>query len=233
MDITNINQTEGAAVPTPQGDMSTQGSAPQADLQAEAKSPVVLFAEKALGREFASEEEAQKTLTNLNRMVGDQNIAKQRKALESIAQRANMTPEELVEYAATQDIDVPQAMEETPVESAPARPDMNTNRLVRVEIGAFVKDVPEAAAVKDRLFARVLASGKPAEEVWATEFAPLIEIGQKNGAKKLQKNLQEQPTQATSVASDTTDTTVDFRGVNPATNRRWTSEEMAKYLTHS
>lgn len=231
---TNINPEEGAAVPTPPQDMS-QGSAPQADLKPEAKPEAVQFAERALGREFGSVEEAEKTIKNLNSLVGDQTVASQRKALEKIASQANMSTSELVEYLATQDIGMPQATQETVTESAPVRnlPDQNINRLVRVEVNSFVKDNPEAQLVRDQLFAKALATGKSAEEVWQTEFAPLIETGKKLGAKKLQQNIEGQPVAATSTASESSDTTVDFKGINPATNRRWTADEMAKYLTHS
>ena len=233
---TNIKPEEGAAVPTPPQDMS-QGSAPQADLKPEAKPEAVQFAERALGREFGSVEEAEKTIKNLNSLVGDQTVASQRKALEKIASQANMSTSELVEYLATQDISTPQVTpdESQTAESATVRnlPDHNLNRLVRVEVNSFVKENPEAQLVRDQLFAKTLATGKSAEEVWQTEFAPLIETGKKLGAKKLQQNIEGQPVQATSTASESSDTTVDFKGINPATGRRWTADEMAKYLTHS
>lgn len=235
---TNINTEEGAAVPTPPQDMS-QDSAPQADpVHTEAtKSPEILFAERTLGREFASVEEAEKAVKNLNSFVGDQTVSSQRKALEKIASQANMSTNELIEYLATQDISTPQATPDESQVAEPAQvrnvPDMNTQRLVRVEVNSFLKDTPEAQAVRDQLFAKALASGKPVDEVWAKEFAPLIELGKKSGAKKLQQNIEGQPVRATSVASEQSDTTVDFTGINPATNRRWTADEMAKYLTHS
>lgn len=224
-------------MPTPPAGMSPEGSAPSADPIVEAKSAEVLFAEQALGREFSSKEDAQKTLINLNRLVGDQTVSKQRKALESLAEKSGLTVEELVEVAASGEIDTPQATEgtlETPVET-PRRtiPDANTARLVRVEVSAFMKDNPEAALVKDALFAKALSSGKSVDDVWNGEFAPLIETGKKIGAKKLQQNLEGQPVKATSTASEETDTKVNFSGLNPTTGKRWTATEMEQYIGYA
>jgi hypothetical protein len=233
---TNIKPEEGTAVPTPPTDMS-QGSALTADqpIQAEAKPEAVQFAERTLGREFASVEEAEKTIKNLNSLVGDQTVSSQRKALEKIASQANMSTNELIEYLATQDISTPQETVDTPVESSPVRnlPDDTTKRLVRLETDTFVKDNPEAQVVRDQVFAKALATGKPVNEIWATEFAPLIELGKKSGAKKLQQNLEGQPTRATSTASEDSDTKVDFSGINAATGKRWTAEEMEHYVGYA
>lgn len=225
---------EGTAVPTPPTGMSSEGSAPQADPQVEAKSAEVLFAEQALGREFSSKEEAQKTLVNLNKLVGDQTVSKQRKALETLAETSGLSVEELIEVAASGEINTPQATADMPVET-PSRnlPDQNTSRLVRVEVSAFVKDNPEAALVKDALFAKALSTGKPVDDVWNKEFAPLIETGKKIGAKKLQQNLEGQPVKATSTAAEETDTKVDFSGINPTTGRRWTPAEMESYIGYA
>lgn len=226
---------EGTAVPTPPTGMSPEGSAPTADPKVEAKSAEVLFAEEALGREFTSKEDAQKTLVNLNRLVGDQTVSKQRKALETLAEKSGLTVEELVEVAASGEIDAPQAMAEMPVETPSVRtlPDANTSRLVRVEVTAFTKDNPEAALVKDALFAKALSTGKSVDDVWASEFAPLIETGKKIGAKKLQQNLEGQPVKATSTASEETDTKVDFSGLNPTTGKRWTAGEMERFIGYA
>ena len=221
---TNITPEEGTAVPTPPTDMS-QDSAPQADLKPEAKSEAVQFVERALGRELASDEEAEKTLKNLNSLVGDQTVSSQRKALEKIASQANMSTNELIEYLATQDINMPQAtMEETPAVESPVRnlPDETTKRLVRIEVNSFVKDNPEAQEVRDQVFAKALATGRPVDEIWAKEFSPLIELGKKKGAKKLQQNLEGQPTRAVSTASESTDTEVDFSKLS--------SRDMEKHL---
>lgn len=220
---TNITPEEGTAVPTPPADMS-QNSAPQADLTSEAKPEAVQFAERTLGRKFDSVEEAEKTIKNLNSLVGDQTVSSQRKALEKIASQANMSTNELIEYLATQDINTPQATEEAPVESAPVRnlPDDTTKRLVRIEVNSFVKENPEAQEVRDQVFAKALATGRPVDEIWAKEFAPLIELGQKKGAKKLQQNIEGQPTKATSTAAETSDTSVDFN--------KMSSKDMEKYI---
>ena len=233
----NIKPEEGKALPTPPTDMS-QDSAPKADLKPEAK-PVkpeaVQFAERALGREFASVEEAEKTIKNLNSLVGDQTVSSQRKALEKIASQANMSTNELIEYLATQDISTPQA---TPDENQPAEPpvrnlpDDTTKRLVRLETDTFVERNPEAQEVRDQVFAKALATGRPVSDIWDNEFAPLIKLGEKKGAKKLQQNVEGQPLRATSTASESTDTKVDFSGINPATGKRWTATEMEAYLMY-
>lgn len=236
MESTNIPE-EGTAVPTPPDDMSSQDSAPDADPIQEAKPEAVQFAERTLGRKFDSVEEAEKTIKNLNSLVGDQTVSSQRKALEKIASQANMSTNELIEYLATQDINTPQATsdESHTVESAPVRnlPDDTTKRLVRLETDTFVKDTPEAKVVRDQIFAKALATGRSVTEIWSNEFAPLIEIGKKSGAKKLQQNIEGQPLKATSTAMEDVDTKINFSGNNPATGQRWTAEEMEKYIGYT
>lgn len=203
---------EGAAVPTPPAGMSPQDSAPEAQPKQEAKPAELTFIEETLGREFPSLEEARASLKNLNSLVGDQTISKQRKALEKIARQANLTPEELLEVVESQETQDHNGTAETPVESPTlsSLPDDTTKRLTRIETDTFVKDNPEAAAVRDQLFAEALQTGRPVQDLWATRFAPLIEVGKKHGARKLQNTLEGQPTRATSTASETDDTRIDF-----------------------
>lgn len=205
--------------------MSPQDSAPKADQakQPEAKPAEVQFAERILGREFTSVEEAEKSIKNLNSLVGDQSISKQRQALEKIAKQANLSTEELIQVIETQDI-APQPVEETPEPVVRNLPDDQTKRLVRLETDTFIKDNPEAKVIRDQLFAEALKTGKPVEEVWSSTYAPIIEAGKKIGAKKLQSTLEGQPTRATSTASDTDDTKVDFS--------KMSSKDMEKFMGH-
>lgn len=233
---TQTPTTEGI-VPTPPAGMTPPGSAPAADqpTKAEAKptekSAEVLFAEEALGREFTSKEEAQKALKNLNSMVGDQTISKQRKAVERIATQANLTPDELYEVL---DNPAPSEIVETAAPSIQPTPASNeSKRLTRLEVEEVVKNDPDASAIRDTLFAKSLASGTPAQEIWVSEYKPLVEVGRKAGAKKLQSTLEGQPLRAASTAAETDDMKIDFSGTNPTTGKRWTAKEMEAYMGYT
>jgi uncharacterized protein (DUF849 family) len=206
--------------------MSPQDSAPEQADQTEAKPAEVAFAEKVLVREFTSVEEAEKTIKNLNSLVGDQTTAKQRKALEKLASQANLSPEELIEYTEAMGTEQPQEYKEE-TQQAPMQniPDDTTKRLVRIETNEFIKEVPDASAIKDTLFAEALAINRPVEEIWKTKYAPVVEVGRKLGAKKLQTTLEGQPTKATSMASDSDDTKPDFS--------KMSSKEIESYLGHT
>jgi hypothetical protein len=207
-------------VPTPNAGMSPNDSASQADQKTEAKPAEVVFAEKVLGREFHSVEEAEKTIKNLNSLVGDQTTAKQRKALEKLASQANLSVDELISYADT--TSVPEPSQEQVTEPVRNFPDDTTKRLVRIETDSFVKENPESASIRDILFAEALSTGKPVQDVWASRYAPVMEAGKKIGAKKLQNTLEGQPIKATSTASGTDDTKPDFS--------KMSSQEMEKFL---
>lgn len=203
---TNINPEEGQPVaqetPTPPADMSTTNQTPAADQsqKTEAKPTEVLFAEEALGRQFDSKEDALKALKNLNSMVGDQTIAKQRKALEKIAQQSQMTPDELIAVLENQTV--------TEQPDAPAQPAQATQpadtskRLARIEVDEVIKNDPDAAAIRETLFAESLASGRPAQEIWQGKYKPLVEVGKKAGVEQLQQTKKSQPVKATSTASE-------------------------------
>lgn len=218
-------------VPTPAPGMSPQNSAPVADPQptvAEAKPAEVLFAEEALGREFSSREEAQKALKNLNSMVGDQTLARQRKIVERVAQQSGLSTDELAEVLEQQ---TPTETVTEPVQTIqPTSASSESKRLTRLEVDEVVKNDPDAASIRDSIFAKSLATGLSAQEIWEKEYKPLVEVGRKSGAKKLQENLQGQPLRATSTASDMNNTTVDFSGLNPTTGKRWTAKEMEQYM---
>lgn len=217
------SQPEGSAEPTPVAEMSSTDSAPQAETR-QAKPAELAVIEEALGRSFDSIDQAKDTLRNLNSLVGDQTVAKQRKALEKLATQANLTPSELLEVIETQNLEIPSGADENPTPAAPVRnlPDETTKRLVRLETETFLKDTPEARAIKDQIFAEALTTGKPVQELWETRYAPLIETGKKLGAKKLQQNIEGQPTRAASTASEDSDTKVDFS--------KMSSKDMEKYI---
>jgi len=215
-------ESEGTAVPTPDNGMSGQDSAPTVETRQ--TPPELALIEEVLGRKFESPEQAKETLRNLNSLVGDQTTSKQRKALEKLASQAGLSTDELLEVIETQPMNIPQGTEETPVRGAPVRslPDDTTKRLVRIEMDQLVKDIPEASIVRDQLFAEALTTGKPAVELWTSKYGPLVDAGKKIGAKKLQATLEGQPTRATSTASESSDTQVDFSKLS--------SQEMEKYL---
>lgn len=225
--------TQEGQRPTPVAEMPTQDSAPQADAKPQAKPAELQLIEEALGREFSSGEEAKNTLRNLNSLVGDQTISKQRKALEKIATQANLSTDELLEVLDNQELNVQPEQTQAETPSIPHLPDDATKRVVRLEVDTFVKDVPEAKIIRDNLFAEALTSGKSISEIWDKKYAPIIDAGRKLGAKKLQSNIEGQPLKATSTASEEGDTKVDFSGINPATGKRWTSKEMEQYIPYA
>jgi len=212
---TNINPVEGEASPTQPADMSTTNQTPAADQQpkvAEAKPAEVLFAEEALGRTFDSKEEAQKALKNLNSMVGDQTLAKQRKALEKISERSGLSTDELfevLENQPAQDFTEPQAQTQT---FQPTTASNESKRLTRMEVEQVIKSDPDAGAIRDTLFAESLASGRSAGEIWESKYKPLVEVGRKAGVEKLQQTKISQPVPATSTASES-DLRVDPRSM--------------------
>ena len=212
-------------MPTPPADMSTTNQTPAADQpsQAEAKSPEVLFAEEALGRSFDSKEEAQKALKNLNSMVGDQTLAKQRKTVEKIAQQSGLSTDELFEVLENQTISAPALEEQAQPIQVTQAPDA-TKRLTRLEVDEVVKNDPDAKAIKDTLFAESLTSGRPAEEIWQSKYKPLVELGKKAGVEKLQQTKSSQPVKATSTASNE-EVTIDARSLS--------LEELEKLLPKS
>jgi hypothetical protein len=217
---TNIKQEEGQPVaqetPTPPADMSATSQTPAADPQPQVveatKSPEVLFAEESLGRTFESKEEAQKALKNLNSLVGDQTTAKQRRAIEKISRQANLTPEELYEILETQS--APEINQDTPGQPTiqPTQASDADKRLTRLEVDEVVKNDPDANLVRDTLFAESLTSGKPASEIWASKYKPLVEKGKQAGAAKLQQTKISQPLKAASTASEQ-DLKIDARSL--------------------
>jgi hypothetical protein len=224
---TQTSTQEGTAVPTPTADMSNQNSAQVADQQSnvEAKPAEVKFAEKVLGREFSSVEDAEKAIVNLNKFVGDQTISKQRKALESLAKQANLSPDELIEVIETQGINQTQSEVQTPTEVVRNLPDDTTKRVVRMETDSFIERVPEAEVIRDTLFAEALQSGKTVKELWAAKYAPIVDAGKKLGAKKLQTTTEGQPLKATSAEVEQGNTKVDFS--------KMSLKEMEQYLGYT
>jgi hypothetical protein len=205
--------------PTPEAGMQPQDQAPKADPVKEAKPSELKVIEEATGRDFGGNiDEAKKYLTNLNSLVGDQTVAKQRKALEKLAQQANLTPNELLEVIETQNIQVPT---EQPAPEAPRTPDPSVSRLTRLEVNDLIAKQPDAESIKDTLFAEALATGKPVEEIWNAKYAPVMEAGKKLGAKKLQQTKEGQPLKGTSNASEA-DITLD--------PRQMTREQLEKVL---
>lgn len=209
---TNINTEEGKALPTPPADMSTTNQTPAADQspRTEAKPAEVLFAEEALGRTFDSKEEAQKALKNLNSMVGDQTLAKQRKIVERIAQQSGLSADELAEVLENQPA---QEFTNQPTQTQTIQPTTASNeskRLTRIEVDKVVSTDGSAEAVRDVLFAESLASGLSAQEIWERKYKPIVEAGKKAGVEQLRQTKVSQPVQATSTASES-DITIDPR----------------------
>lgn len=218
--------------PTPDTEMSSNDSAQNQADQNEAKSAEekpegLKIIEEALGREFKSVEEAQESLKNLNSLVGEQTVAKNRKAIEKLAKESNLSPEEFIEVVEGGQNFINN--QETTSTSKNVDADPTLVKVTRMDVNAFIKEKPEAIGLKDKLFAKALSSGKDVEQIWVEEYAPVYEAGKKLGAKKLQTTLEGQPLRAESADTEN-DTKVNFNGINPATGKRWTIKEMEQVL---
>jgi len=227
--------TEGEASPTPEAEMSSNDSAQNQADQNEAKpaeetkpeSQKVI--EQVLGREFGSLEEATESIKNLNSLVGDQTISKQRKALEKMAKQSNMTPEELIEVIETQDSSLAQENQEAaPTPAVVADPTLA--KVTRIEVESFIDKQPGAKEIKDALFAEALQTGTPVPEIWKSKYGKTYNAGKKLGAKKLQTTLEGQPLRAESADTEQSDTKLSFKGLNPATGKPWTRTEIETSL---
>lgn len=224
----NKPQNEEGKKPTPQVEMSPQESSePTAtNLEKEVSDPLEVF--KAAGiADVTTKEEAIQKLKNLNSFVGDQTIAKLRKIGDTLTKKTGYQLEELADIVEGINLDNNQPIVNQPDE---ARAALATARSLQVEL--FVRDIPEARAIKDSLLEDVRASGKSPEEIWGIKYAPLVKLGRESGAKKLQSNIESQPTKAVST-TEKTDTKLDFSGNNPSTGKPWTAAEMEKYLPHA
>lgn len=240
---------EGAAVPTPQSGMSSDSSAQtQADSEkkapsAEEKPDSLKIVEEALGREFKTPEEAIESLKNLNSLVGDQTVSKQRKALEKLANQSNISVDELIEVIETQS-DIPQkesqdtqenqeTQQVTPKTTSVVEVDPTLAKVTRIEVDNFIDKVPAAKEVKDAIFAEALQTGKTVKQIWDVKYAPVHEAGKKLGAKKLQTTLEGQPLRAESADTEQHSTKNNFDGLNPATGKKWTIKEMEGVLGYA
>lgn len=240
MDTTQTTPKEGdeekaTPAPTPEPVMQDQDSAPKADPETQEappqETPATISVEElgeTVGREFDSPEEAKKWAKNVNSLVGDQTRARKDKALEKLAGQANLSVPELLEVIDTQPMNQPQEQQQAPTQQTP--PDTANLRVTRLEVDRLVDKQPEAKAVKDTLFAEAVSTGKSVADIWDEKYAPVLEAGKKVGRKKLQSNLEGQPTKAASTASESTDTKISFKGNNPETGKKWTAEEMEKHL---
>lgn len=230
-DAPSTEEKKGQA-PTPADVMPDQDSAPKADPEPqEAATLSVEELGELVGREFDSPEAAKKWVKEVNSYVGDQTRAKKDKALEKLASQAGLSTDELLEVIDTQDVSQPtmtNQSQQTP--PTPQAPDVTTIRVTRMEVDNLLDKHPEASAIKDKLLAEALNTGKTAREIWDDKYAPILEAGKKLGAKKLQSNLEGQPGKAASTAQASEDTKIDFSGINPETGRRWTSQEMERHL---
>lgn len=231
---------EGVATPTPEAGMSTNDSAqtqadPSTEAQpAEEKKPESLkIIEESLGREFRNVEEAQESLRNLNSLVGDQTVSKQRKALEKLAKESNVTTDELIELVESPNFTQPQLNQETTTDTNPVEVDQTLAKVTRIEVDTLTEKVPAAGKIKDAIFAEALQTGKPAREIWDMKYAPIHEAGKESGAKKLQTTLEGQSLRAESADMEQGDTKVDFSGINPQTGKPWTTKEMEEVIGYT
>lgn len=228
---------EGEQSPTPDTEMSSNDSAQNQADQNEAK-PVeekpesLKIIEEALGREFKSADEAKESLRNLNSLVGEQTVAKNRKAIEKLAKQSNLSPEEFIEIVEGQSDAIQQYNQETQPSTQKVDADPTLVKVTRMDVNAFIDKKPEAKEVKDKLFAKALSTGKDVADIWAEEYASVYEAGKKLGARKLQTTLEGQPLRAQS-ANIESDTKVNFQGINPATGKKWTIKEMEAVIGYA
>lgn len=148
---------------------------------------------------YTTIEQAKEGVYNLNRMVGDESIALQRRIVSTLAEKTGRSPEELADIIASEEY-VPESTvtpTNPPTTSFEVR--KNAERTTRIELKQFINDVPEAKPMQDKIFQRSVATGKSPEEIWNDEYAPVFNAGKQTGAAKLQSSSQEQPTKGRSV----------------------------------
>jgi ribosome-binding protein aMBF1 (putative translation factor) len=192
-------------------------STPEAQDQSD---PLAILKEAGINK-YSTREEAIEGLKNLNKLVGDQTVAQQRKVTEALVEQTGLSPEELAEYLAQGNVAVNQP------ETATAQPQISREtkialeRSTKVLVRDFIREKPEAKPLQDAILQKALVSGKDPEQIWAEEYEPIFKAGTASGGKKLQQTIEGQPAKATSTASEP-DTRLDFK--------KMTSEEMRKHL---
>jgi hypothetical protein len=192
--------TEGKA------DVSTQGGSSKVDVNADVAALQLI--EASTGRKFSNVDEAKKYLSNLNSLVGDQEVAKAReaaKALADLTSKFGKTPAELEKLIADKLVEASQP-KETPVEKAGKEADKDEfmQRLERLEHAeqsqALREKYPGAAEVVDVVAMVAKASGKSYIEAFeSSPMKELVELKAKEDAGK------------TPIVTPSTKTNIDYK----------------------
>lgn len=186
--------TEAPVVPATGGssDVASQEAASTIE---DATSSALKLIEASTGRKFATAEEAQKYLSNLNKLVGDQSVAKGREAANLIdkwAQQNGKTHEEARQYLADVLINSQVNEPQKPVQSAVVKPTEDktvSDRLAKLEDAnqrlTLEKKYPEAQEVIEEVALIAKAKGVPYVEAYEqSPFKTLLALKKEEEAKK-------------------------------------------------
>lgn len=196
-DALPLADTSSDDVDTPGGtkDVTTQGSSSNDNVNAD--NVALRLIETSTGRKFDKLEDAEKFLTNLNSLVGDQNVAKAREAQEiltNLSKKFGKTDiKELETYLADVVVSQTQQKPEEPVKKEQAQPVQDPNMLSRLEqlehsnqLLELERKYPKASEVADEV--ALIAKAKGISYVDAFENSPLKNLIELKAKEESAKN---------------------------------------------
>lgn len=127
-------------------------------------------------RDFKTKEEAKKYLENLNRLVGDQTIAKQReraKLADTLVSRVAVENSMSIEEAESYLANLTNNMEQQPQRVQTPDPQLE-ERLRRGERAEFLMETPEAKPFLDKIEEYSKATGKSYKESYDTLYSDVV-----------------------------------------------------------
>ena len=204
-----MSKKDEKAVVTPGGtaDVATQEGT--SIVESNADSAALKLIEASTGRKFDNVEDAKKYLENLNKLVGDQSVAKARdaeKVLTGLTQKFGKNSAELEKFIAD-------ALTEKPVDAPKEAPkvqpkavtdDAVTKRIEHLEhanqLLALEKKYPNAASVADEV--AIIAKFKGVDYIKAFEDSPLKSLVELKAKEEHTKNP---------IVAPSTRTNIDYR----------------------
>ena len=177
------------------------------------------FLKETTGREFATEEDAQKYLKNLNSMVGDDRIAQDRKdadvsrrVVRRLAKEWGTTEDAVREYIdknMTDDQAAATAAQAQPNAQTPAAPSYGANPALEAKVleltdlnytRDLVEQYPEAKAFLPSVKRLAAATGENYKAVFERDFLPAFKAGREAAYSGREEKIQGRVTQTTRTA---------------------------------
>lgn len=205
------------------GMVNPEQTTPTANPPLENAGDALSIVKEVFGDKYATAEQAREGLRNLNRLVGDESTALQRRIVTTLAEKTGRSPEELADIIASEEYTPETSVTPTNPPTSNFQAQKALERTTRVELKQFLNDVPDARPMQERILQRSIATGKSPDEIWNEEYAPVFNAGKQTGAAKLQSSSQEQPTKGRSVDGGSAPQ-INWRDPNIS------SDEMLKHL---